>query len=271
MKQALLGILLSIFWATNSHAAFNHPATSPTVAACGETFADRSFSAGMTLNNPAAVCLMDRFSAEFSGQRLYALSELDSYLAAGAIRRGKWGLAGSFQSLGESDFYLETTFMPCIGYNIAHNLYIGGSIAYNRIEMGESYGNLSSLSFGCGVIFIPASDWMTYASLKNPHEPEITEGSMIHRELDAGITVTRFDDVDFAVGVSARSGDDVRYKIGETYRLSSSLSVSAGIMTSPFAPSFGCRFSLDSFDLLYAYRYHPELGGTHLWGIAFSR
>jgi hypothetical protein len=121
------------------------------------------------------------------------------------------------------------------------------------------------------MMFIPSPDWRAHVSVGNPLESKITNGIELHRELSAGVTVTRFEDVSLAAGIDARSGDDVRYKIGEVYSLSSILSVSAGIMTSPFIPSFGCRLTWRQFDFLYAYRYHPQLGGTHIWGIALSK
>lgn len=255
---------------TGLFAAFNHPTTSPTQAACGETLANRDVAAGFVLQNPAAACLAEGTQVEFAGQRLYSLSELDSYLASGAFSYHKWGLGVAFLSMGESDFYLETSFSGHIGYRIANSISVGVSLSHNRVSMGERYGHVSTYSSTIGGIVAPSQDWTAYLSVRNPTEPSTIGESRMRRELNAGVAVHKFKDFNFAVGVDSRSGDDLRYKIGETYRLSRSLSISAGIMTSPFVPSFGCIISWSTLGLLYAYRYHSDLGGTHIWGITIS-
>jgi hypothetical protein len=270
MKQFVITVLLFVSYSC-AQAAFSHPSTEPGLAACGETLASRDFAAATMLHTPAAICFLHNTEVELSGQRLYSLPELDSYLAVAAFKRGRWGMGLAFQSMGESDFYMETTFTGCLGYRIAEYLYAGASVGHSRVAMGDQYHSASAPTFGCGAILVPSPDWMAYASIRNPAEPEIIGGTKLHRELNAGIAVTRFENVGFAVEIMSRSGDDLRYSIGEVYRLSPALSVSAGIMTSPFVPSFGCRFTWKQFDLLYAYRYHPELGGTHIWGIDLSR
>ncbi|MBU1319476.1 MAG: hypothetical protein KKH67_09835 [candidate division Zixibacteria bacterium] len=250
--------------------AFRHPATSPATAASAETLAGVQ-SAGVLSENPAAFALLAPLSIEFSGQRLYDISELDSYVAAVSFRPGKWGVGISFQSMGESDFYLESTIAASLGYSPATNLHGGLAIELNRIDIAEPYGSLSSFSSCAGLIFSPSGDWFVYADIRNPTESRISGGTNHRREFSAGVSVHGVDNVGFAFEVCAVRGADVRYKIGEEYRLTSRFSASAGIMTSPFVPSFGFRFGLGDFDLLYTYRYHPELGGTHAWGIAYSR
>lgn len=251
-------------------AAFNHPTTSPTLAACGETLASSFVSGGIILANPAAACMTDATQIELAGQRLYSLSELDSYLAAGLFKYHKWGFGAAFLSMGESDFYLETSFSGSVGYSITGSIIIGASISSNHVCMGEGYGSVSTYSGTLGGIYMPSQDWAAYLSVRNPTEPSIIGESRLRRELSAGIAIYKFKDFGLAIGVDSRSGDDLRYKIGEWYRLNSSLSISAGVMTSPFVPSFGCRVSWSGFGLLYAYRYHPDLGGTHIWGIGIS-
>ena len=270
MRRFVIFALL-FAWSSCVQAAFSQPSGSPALAACGETLASRDFTAAMMLHTPATMCFLRSMDVELSGQRLYALTELDSYLAAAALKRGRWGIGLAFESMGDPDFYLETTFTSCLGYSISKYLYTGASAAYNRIAMGDHYHSVSAFAYGCGVILIPSPDWMVYASIRNPAEPEITGGTKLHRQLNAGISITRFENVGFAIEIKSRSGDDLRYSVGEVYRLSPVLSISAGIMTSPFVPSFGCRFTWKQFGLLYVYRYHPELGGTHIWGIALSK
>ena len=184
MRQSVIFALL-IAWSPAAQGAFSQPSTSPALAACGETLASRDFTAATMLHTPAAICLLRSIDVELSGQRLYALPELDSYLAAAAVKRGRWGVGLAFQSMGEPDFYLETTFNGYLGCTIAKYLYTGASVGFNRIAMGDQYHSVSALTFGCGVMLVPSPDWMAYASIRNPAEPEMIRDTKLHRELNA--------------------------------------------------------------------------------------
>lgn len=271
MRHTLSALLLLALLLPELHAAFGHPSTSPAGAACGGTLANPEFTAGMILHTPAAACLSQGIDFELAGQRLYSLSQLDAYLAAAAVKRGRWGMGAVVSSMGESELYLETALTGCVGYVASKFLSTGISVSYNRADMGETYGAAHSPSLACGVMIAPSSCWRVNLSVKNPFEPVLLGHSRLHREISTGVTVTRFEDFSFAVELSSRSAEDPRLRIGETYTVSSALSLSAGIVTSPFVPSFGCAITWKRFSLLYAYRYHPQLGGTHVWGIALAR
>lgn len=271
MRPALLVFILVAVSSPKLHAAFSHPSTSPALAACGGTLASRDYTAGMILRTPASVCMSHGISIEFAGQRLYSLSQLDSYIAAAAFRHGKWGAGAAVLSMGDPDLYMESTLTGCVGFAAMKCLKLGVSVSYNRADMGSTYASVSSPSSGCGIILIPSSHWRLHLSMSNPLEPPLLGETRLRRETSAGITVTGFENASFAVETTSRSGDRARCRLGEVYRVSSTLFLSAGVVTSPFVPSFGCRFSWKHFNLLYAYRYHPQLGGTHLWGIAMSR
>ena len=266
MRPILVALAVFAF-APDTGAAFSHPSTSPAQAACGETLAGLSFAAGMMLHTSAAICLSQGANVELSGQRLYSLPEFDGYLAAAAVRSGRWGIGASFLSFGEPGLYLETTFSGHLACAVAKSLNFGLFFGHGRISLGGDYGAIGLPMFGGSIMFVPSSDWRAYASLKNPLEPEMAGGTRSRREINAGLAVTGFGNVGFAVEVNSISGENLRYKVGEVYRISPTVSLSAGAMTSPFALSFGCRFGLPRLDLLYAYRHHPELGGTHSWGI----
>lgn len=270
MRRAVAILIPVMIFSSPVMAAFRHPASSPARAAHAETLAG-VHSAGMLLENPAAFAMLQPLSIEFSGQRLYGIEELDSYSAVFSFRPGVWGVGVSYESMGESDFYLESTFAALLGYSLTPDLHCGFAIQLNRIDIAEPYKNLNSVSSHAGIMFSPSEKWFVYADVNNPFESEIAGGTRHHREITAGVAVEGVEDVGFAFEVCSVRGSDIRYKIGEEYRITSTFYASAGIMTYPFVPSFGFRIGHGDFGLLYCYRYHPELGGTHSWGIAFSR
>jgi hypothetical protein len=271
MRTAILALALAAAWSSAPYAAFNQPSRSPAQAACGGTAANRDFTASMISSMPASVCMSKEIEFEFAGQRLYCLPELDSYIASMATKRGKWGLGAVISSMGEPQLYLETSLTGCLGYAATRFLNMGICLSYNRVEMAEAYGSAACRSSGCGIILIPSSHWRLNLSVRNPFEPSLLGTSRLHRDVSAGVSVTRFEDIGFAVEISSRSRESVRWGIGEVYRVSSIMSISAGIASLPFTPSFGFEFNWRPFRLLYAYRYNARLGGTHIWGVAISR
>jgi hypothetical protein len=254
-----------------ANAAFDQPQTSPLLASCGETPVNVDYSAATMSLCPALIARSTGLSIDLSAQRLYSLPELDSYNAAIAYSKGRFGLGGSFNSIGTNDLYHKSSLGLHVSASLNRLLNVSGSMSYKRIEMTGGYGRLSNLSTGIGLTAELSTQLLTYASIDNPFEPEIAAGSKIRRQLRSGVVLTGFENVNFAMGISLRSGNNVRYHLGETYRLYETFTIAGGIMTAPFVPSFGCNFSFDMFTLSYAYRYHPDLSGTHVWGISLSR
>ncbi len=271
MKRLILIIILLVapFMAANS--AFDQPQASPLIASCGETPVNFNNPAVTMPLCPAMITRSAGMFADLSAQRLYSLPELDSYNASIAYGNGQYGFGGSFNSIGTNELYLESSLALHAAVRLSRFLSVGGNVSYNRITIAEGYGDLSSFSTGFGFVAKPSVQILVYGTIENPFEPKIASDSRIHRKLRSGVVLTGFENVNFAMGVSLRSGNHLRYHIGETYRLTESFTISGGIMTSPFVPSLGCSFSFDMFTLSYAYRYNPDLGATHVWGISLSR
>ncbi len=271
MMRPLLTLILLVAPVTAAFAAFDQPSASPLLASCGETPANVGFPAATMSLCPALITRSAGMFVELSAQRLYSLPELDSYNAAIAYSKGRFAIGGSFNSIGANDLYLETSLEFHAAASLTRFLSIGGTLSYRRVDIAEGYSSLSSLSSGVGLTTELSDQLLAYATIENPFEPEIAAGTKIRRQFRSGIVLAGFEKVNFAMGISLRSGNHIRYHLGETYRLSDAFTISGGIMTAPFVPSLGCSFSFNIFALSYAYRYHPDLGGTHVWGISLSR
>jgi hypothetical protein len=124
-------------------AAFSHPVTSPSRAAVGETLAG-DLTAGAMVLNPAAFAMTHKMCAELAGQRLYGAPELDAYLGTATYRFGRFGGGVSFESIGDGDFYLESTIGVHAGCRLAPGLFTGISANIDRIDIVEPYSDQSS-------------------------------------------------------------------------------------------------------------------------------
>jgi hypothetical protein len=271
MIRLLLILVALVAPVTAAFAAFDQPLASPLLASCGETPANVGFPAATMSLCPALIARSAGMFVDLSAQRLYSLPGLDSYNAAIAYSKGRFGLGGSFNSIGTNDLYLETSLGLHTAARLTRFISIGGTLFYRRVDIAEGYGSLSSISSGFGLTTELSDQLLAYAAIDNPFEPEIAAGTNIRRQFRTGVVLEDFDNVNLAMGVSLRSGNHVRYHLGEIYRLSDAFTISGGIMTAPFVPSLGCSFLFKMFALSYAYRYHTDLGGTHVWGISLSR
>lgn len=213
---------------------------------------------------------VNKLSVSFSGQRLHSLDELDTYGGTAGYSTRRISVGAGFQSFGESDLYVESRASLRAAVSLSGRIAVGMSATYNRIEQPNGYPDLDALSFAIGSTIRAHESIMLHSSFMNPFEPEIAHGSVIHREVTAGVLVTSVERLSLGIEIFARSGDDLRYRIGESYSVSDELRINAGLMTAPFVPSFGFDIGTHGFRIGYAYSYHTELGGTHTWGLAYS-
>ncbi len=270
IRHILFILLTSLICVNSALSAFGHPAISPSTAACAETLADSRFSAGMLSLTPASLKLLHRIGVEFSSQRLYSMSELACYDASVAVKRGRLALGASYESVGTSDLYRESVVAAHVGFALSAGVFAGASGTYNLAEMGGGYGSANCLSASAGVIVSPSDRLFLYANLANPTEPELVAGTRLNREIRIGVVAGATEKATLAVEIFSRRGNDTRFRVGEVYEISQYCRLAAGVMTAPFVPSFGFRLSWHDVDILYAYRYHGELGSTHIWGVSLS-
>ncbi len=270
MSKAPILLCLVLALSACAEAAFRQPYISPSSVASARTQAATFGSADATASNPAMLRFIDKLSISFGGQRLHSLDELDTYCVQAAYSLRTLSIGAGFQSFGESGLYLESRAGFGAAMDITSELALGLAATYNRVDQPEGYHDLDAVTLAIGSALKAHESIVVHAALANPFEPEIVHGSVIHRELTAGVLITSVERMYLAIEIFARSGDDIRYRIGESYRVSDELRLNAGLMTAPFVPSFGFDIGTHGFRIGYAYSYHSDLGGTHTWGLAYS-
>ena len=247
--------------------AFRQSPVSPESVSAGRTVAASYGSVTATSSNPAMLRFAGRLTVAFGGQRLYSLSELDTYSIQLGIAFKYLSAGVGFNSFGETDLYAENRFYSVLAADITGRLKTGVSITYNQIEFPYSSNNLNAVSFTFGGAYTAHDKIILHTAIANPFEPEIMSGSVVHCEFITGIIMFPIEKMNFGVEVFSRSGEDMRYRIGESYGISREFRLNAGLMTAPFVPSFGFDIKTHWFRIGYAYTYHSDLGSTHTWGL----
>jgi len=270
MNRVTLLLIFLFVSSSCAFGAFRQPLVSPESASAGRTLAASYGSVTATSSNPAMLRFAGLLMLAFGGQRLYSLNELDTY----SIQLGidfKYISAGvGFNSFGESDLYVENRFCGVLAADITGRLKTGVSITYNQIDFPYSSNNLNAVSFTFGGAYTAHDKIILHTAIANPFEPEIMSGSVVHREFTTGILMFPTDKANFGVEMFSRSGEDIRYRFGESYSISEEFRLNAGLMTAPFVPSFGFDINTRGFRIGYAYMYHSDLGSTHTWGLTCS-
>lgn len=271
MRTIACVLALFLTFTTPAVAAFKTPLCSPHLAACGETLADYDNSAAAAVYLPPVLVGGTGFKFELAGQRLYSIPEFDHYMASVCMSSKHFGLGGQFTNIGDPDLYSETTAKFAGAYMVSSQFSAGLAFGYYRIDMGYDYESLDQVATEVSFMFNANANLWFYGRLSNPTEPRICPGTVLHRELRLGAVFAGAGNVNLGTEVATRSGVDTRFKIGEKLKLTPSFSINAGIITAPFVASLGFDVSYNQFHLAYAYRYHPDLEGTHVWGISLRK
>jgi len=266
--MVLLAALILLCADTGS-AAFDQPHAFPSSASCGETLAGEFTSPGSIISNPAAGAYCKRGIAGFGFQRLFELKELDQYATVASVRAGKFVFGATFSSLGRSDLMVEQA--AGLTLSVRHSkLSVGFRVNYNAIDQPAGYADLSAVSLECGMIADVGEAASLYASVVNPFEPKLAFESSLHRMVKLGMRFVPDDRLTLAADIEHTRGRGTRYAIGESYRIGSKVRLNAGFRSAPFVPSFGLDVTYRGTVVSYGYRYHPDLGETHLWGLSFD-
>jgi hypothetical protein len=179
------------------------------------------------------------------------------------------GLAVSYRGFGSADLYREEEWGLAAATSVS---IIAMGLKVERLVMRQptGYEDLAAMTLELGLAATVHREILLYASAENPYEPEIAEGSSLRRRLKIGVRVETGDRLTIAGDVESTRGRGTRYSIGESIHVGDQVTLLAGFRTSPFVPSFGMEFRHVWLVLCYTYRYHPDLGGTHLWGFSFA-
>ena len=224
----------------------------------------------MAINPALASC--STYAVEVMASRLHEMSDFD--VAAGAAQYSYRNLSFGIvvNQLVGLDYYADRSLL--LAATIApHRIWrLGVGIEHRRLEFGEGYGTVSTVTASCGIV-VRLNDKAAIAlSGLNINRPKFDSNDdplplagQIAATYIANATLT----IVFAHQIEERYPD--RFCIGQQVTIVKDVDILIGLTTEPFEISGGLSIKLRGFNFEYAYRNNVYLGGTHRVGLRFSR
>jgi hypothetical protein len=230
---------------------------------------DKHFSA--FLLNPAVTASLKEMNIGLIYFKPYTIGELNAASITSNFKIKNSGAGLSISSFGNSLYqesqltlnlsqaFFEQRF--CLGLNI--NLY--------NIKV-QDYPNLNTYGIDLGILYIANESFRSGFSIENINQPSIkTHTEELPLIARWGIGLRLDEKIQTYVAVEKDSWFAPNLSFGMDYQAGSFLSIQTGYKTYPSVPSIGFILKKNWIYIQYGFQYHFELGGTHLWGITFSR
>lgn len=238
----------------------------------GEVSALIPASPGLMSIHPALSGLADtRTALELSYRQPFGLSELEDLTLAAAHQLGRWRAGGTITRSGEAGLYQEYRLTGAIAMAPLRRLAVGASLMYTSAEFGD---NLSRYAGAFGTLSVAARPWPSLhlaAALHSITLDRVYENDPSDPVVELSAAWTAGEEVALgALWRRTREGDH-RFGLGQVLSLSDNVEFLAGLRFDPVRYALGGRFRYRGGALVYTYEGHPELGGTHAIGLAWSR
>jgi hypothetical protein len=264
--------ILLFFLATCSlQAAFEYSMMDPILhGTSGSMVAQEGSYAGYLLN-PALSAASTDLTAGLVYFRPFGMPDLSSAAIITRFSLRSLGSGLSLSTLG-NELYRENQLTANIsGKVLAEGLLLGVNLHWFSLQV-ENFENLNTFSIDAGLQYRPHDLLLIGFSIRNLNQPAldgrkqeiplITSWGLAFRMHERFISYISLHK-DFRYAPSLR--------LGFTMNPAHYLQLHSGVNTYPSVPSLGMSFIKKWIAIHYAFQYHFDLGGTHFWGISFSK
>jgi len=225
-------------------------------------------SASAMVSIPGGAIEDRRFRLDMGYHRLFAMRELNHSFVAGAYRYGETQVALGFSQFGGSDLYSEQSIKVC-GARRFKQFTAGATFTYQQLSFGGGYASLSAISFGLGGTYRRgATRWALVLDNLNspkfdPNAPETDPKCTLSGELKGKESYSMVGRATF------EPGERPQYGLGQIIHISYRGSLFWGISSSPTKYGGGLLLKFGRSEWTYAGSYHPVLGFTHTFSLAY--
>jgi hypothetical protein len=231
------------------------------VAVEGDVWA--SYTNPACLPNSSETCIGVEFSPA-----LYGIGELKR----GAISI-TGGLPTGMCALSISGFGFELYRELSVGVAWAHALteHVVLGIGVNLYSLAiHQYGNDRTVGLDVGML-VQVTPAISYGvSFRNANRPSIgSDREPLPQTMGMGVGVRPFPDALVALSAEKDSHYPFELCIGMEYVLEHLVTVRLGAVNEPSSISAGIGVHLSTLRVDYAYKVHPDLGGTHCFSLSF--
>lgn len=209
-----------------------------------------------------------RYRLDMGYHRLFAMRELNYSFVAGAYRYGETQVALGICQFGGSDLYAEQT-VKISGARRFKQFTAGAVFTYQQLSFGGGYSSLSAVSFGLGGTYRRGPmHWALVLDNLNspkfdPDAPKTDPKCTLSGELKGKESYSMVGRATF------ESGERPQFGLGQIIHVSYNGSLFWGISTSPTKYGGGMILKFGRSNWTYATSYHPVLGFTHTFSLAY--
>lgn len=226
-----------------------------------------SSSATMLTRVPSGGLKSGGWLIETGYSRQYNLSEFDQFFFAGAVRKGKFILAGAAQSFGSADLYSELTGKLMLSYSF-DSLVVGGSMSGRLLQFGYGYENIGAVGIGFGLSY-RMNQYLFSFTGDNLNSPTFHESSL---PVEAIYTVyweyRGQKTYSILAHLKVEANQQARIGFGQRLRVAENGAIVWGLETEPMEYGAGFEMELLSGRLGYSFSIHPVLGFSHVLSIS---
>jgi hypothetical protein len=229
------------------------------------------------LRNPAGIGGAATPALAVLADRPFGLQDLEQHLLAFAIPWREWRCGCGYTSLGRAGYYRETTSILALARRLGDRLVISLAAKTQGLDLRPNYGADWNYDFAIGVGWQPCPELRFGFSGDNLWRREVGRRARIRPPRSWRLGVARcFDHTTWlAADLVARSDREPELRLGQEVALGGGLLLRAGVRTAlthgqegvPTRYSFGVGMEWWLLRVDYAFVAHPELGGTHHFGV----
>ena len=220
-----------------------------------------------SFHNQALLSLNNSFSAGFSYENRFGLSELSTRAAAITIPEGKTSLGLVYSRFGYTDYKRDFAGLAC-GLKLSEKLYSGIQIDYLS-ERTTGYLNNQSITFEAGMVVKLTENTNLGIHLFNP-----LPNSLRKRNLPSSLRIgagTKFNSLLFgSVEAEMSSGNSPVFRTGFEYEALSKFRIRGGFCTDNTSFSFGMGWLYKIAKVDIGFLTHEKLGITSVFSMTFK-
>lgn len=264
-------LLLSLIFTINAHAAFEYTTNDALLNGLSNSvITTREYFAAFMIN-PSVSASIEDSNLGVMYFKPYNLAELNSGSIIANFKFKNFGAGFSFSTFGNSIYRENQLTLNLARALFGEKMSAGINIHWNSINV-KSYPNLNALGADVGLQYQITPHVHTGFSIRNINQPSLN-GNREELPLVTswGASFQIEERIIAYIAVQKDSWFAPNLLFGIRFKAGNMLSIQTGFNTYPSTPSIGLQLKKNWIAIQYAFKYHFDLGGTHFWGVSFSR
>jgi hypothetical protein len=270
-RPIFIVLLVLLIGTESASGAFEYPSGSvQSFAKAGCVNLHKSSPLDLYIN--PALNIEGKIGVDLSLSRLYNMSDFQLVSGAASLHRKTFSLTVGSTQLTGSDYYWERSYLLAASVGLPYHLRVGASANYLRVEYAGGYSSLGLTALNLGVAWYARESVAVGVVARNVNRPHYKSGSQ-SLPLIGEISVSYVFSETFAFHLTQHLEEKVRdrFFIGQEVNITKEFSLHLGLATEPTEISGGFSLGVGGLIFDYGFRDNVYLGGTHRFGLRYTR